>query len=302
MNYDLLRHKMVTEQLARRGIHDPRVLAAMDRVPREAFVPLPLRAHAYEDRALPIGFEQTISQPYTVAFMCQAARLAATDKVLEIGTGSGYGAAVLAELAREVHAVERIAELYETAMAAAARQLDTTVCKLHLDDGSLGPARGSAVRRDPVHGGCGTAASGVSRAAGRRRPAGDPDRSAEPSTDVPLHAARATSGTATSWAALGLCRWWLTRHASQLRQLATRCSFVFASLVKTHFLLQNSIDLQLEFCDPHWKTRANRGAAGAILSEYCDSPMDIAFELSHAASRLPPARTASARRRGTTST
>jgi protein-L-isoaspartate(D-aspartate) O-methyltransferase len=139
MNFDLLRHRMVTEQLARRGIHDPRVLAAMDRVPREAFVPLPLRAHAYEDRALPIGFEQTISQPYTVAFMCQVARLAATDKVLEIGTGSGYGAAVLAELVREVHAVERIAELYETAMAALAATGYDRV-KLHLNDGSLGLA------------------------------------------------------------------------------------------------------------------------------------------------------------------
>ena len=70
--------------------------------------------------ALPIGFEQTISQPYTVAFMCQAARLRATDKVLEIGAGSGYGAAVLAELVQEVHSIERIAELYETALTALA--------------------------------------------------------------------------------------------------------------------------------------------------------------------------------------
>src|SRR5450432_3251672 len=101
MNFSSLRHMMVTEQLARRGIHDPRVLAAMERVPREAFVPEPLRVHAYEDRALPIGFEQTISQPYTVAFMCQEARLRATDKVLEIGAGSGYGSALLAELAQQ---------------------------------------------------------------------------------------------------------------------------------------------------------------------------------------------------------
>jgi hypothetical protein len=76
----------------------------------------------------------------------------------------------------------------------------------------------------------------------------------------------------------------------------------YASILKTHFLLQNSIELQLEFCGPHWKTRANRRAAGAKLSEYCDSPMDIAFELSHAASRLLSARTLIARRRGTTST
>jgi protein-L-isoaspartate(D-aspartate) O-methyltransferase len=128
---------MVTEQLARRDIHDPRVLAAMERVPREVFVPEPLRGLAYEDRALPIGFEQTISQPYTVAFMCQAARLRATDKVLEIGAGSGYGAAVLAELVCEVHAIERMGELYETARVA----LDGIGYKnvwLHLGDGSLG--------------------------------------------------------------------------------------------------------------------------------------------------------------------
>jgi protein-L-isoaspartate(D-aspartate) O-methyltransferase len=137
MNFSALRHKMVTEQLARRDIHDPRVLAAMERVPREAFVPEPLRAHAYEDRALPIGFEQTISQPYTVAFMCQEARLRASDKVLEIGAGSGYGAAVLAELAHEVHAIERIAELYETALAALFDHGYDNV-KLHLGDGSLG--------------------------------------------------------------------------------------------------------------------------------------------------------------------
>jgi protein-L-isoaspartate(D-aspartate) O-methyltransferase len=137
MNFASLRHKMVAEQLARRGIHDPRVLAAMGRVPREAFVPGPLRMLSYEDRALPIAFEQTISQPYTVAFMCQEARLRATDKVLEIGAGSGYGAAVLAELAREVRAIERIAELHEAAAGALAASGYHNV-KLHLGDGSLG--------------------------------------------------------------------------------------------------------------------------------------------------------------------
>jgi protein-L-isoaspartate(D-aspartate) O-methyltransferase len=137
MSYDLLRHRMVTDQLAHRDIHDPRVLGAMDRVPREAFVPAPLRVHAYEDCALPIGFEQTISQPYTVAFMCQEARLKATDKVLEIGAGSGYGAAVLAESVQEVHSIERIAELYETAMAVLSAYGYDSV-KLHLGDGSLG--------------------------------------------------------------------------------------------------------------------------------------------------------------------
>src|SRR5512134_1810514 len=98
MNFALARHIMVAEQIERRGIRDPRVLEAMEWVPREEFVPLELHDLAYEDRALPIGLDQTISQPYTVAYMCAAARLAATDKVLEIGTGSGYGAAVLSLL------------------------------------------------------------------------------------------------------------------------------------------------------------------------------------------------------------
>jgi protein-L-isoaspartate(D-aspartate) O-methyltransferase len=115
MNFDLARHKMVAEQLERRGISDPRVLEAMDWVPRHEFVPAELIDQAYEDRALPIGLEQTISQPYTVAYMCQEAHIQAHDKVLEIGTGSGYGAAVLSLLAREVHSIERIAELHRAA-------------------------------------------------------------------------------------------------------------------------------------------------------------------------------------------
>src|SRR5262245_60212925 len=112
MNYALQRHNMVLGQLERRDIYDPRVLEAMDWVPREEFVPPELLDQAYEDRALPIGLEQTISQPYTVAFMCQEARIAAGDKVLEIGTGSGYGAAVLSLLAREVHTIERLDSLF----------------------------------------------------------------------------------------------------------------------------------------------------------------------------------------------
>ena len=115
MNFELARHNMVVHQLERRGIHDPRVLEAMEWVPREEFVPPELLDLAYDDRALPIGLEQTISQPYTVAFMCQEARIAASDKVLEIGTGSAYGAAVLSLLAREVHSIERIEELFNVA-------------------------------------------------------------------------------------------------------------------------------------------------------------------------------------------
>ena len=136
MNFDLLRHKMVTEQLVRRGIHNPRVLEAMGRVPREKFVPPTLLHKAYDDCALPIAFEQTISQPFTVAFMCQEARLQETDTVLEIGTGSGYGAAVLAHLAQAVHTVERIPDLYQLA-GDRLRVLGYHNVRLHLGDGSL---------------------------------------------------------------------------------------------------------------------------------------------------------------------
>lgn len=106
---------MVETQLQPRGIHDPRVLEALRRVPREEFVPPDLRGLAYEDGALAIGLGQTISQPFTVAFMCQAAALRGSDRVLEVGTGSGYGAAVLSHLAHEVYSVETIPSLAETA-------------------------------------------------------------------------------------------------------------------------------------------------------------------------------------------
>ncbi len=140
MNLDLARHNMVVEQLERRGIRDPRVLEAMNWVPRHEFVPAELLDLAYDDRALPIAQEQTISQPYTVAFMCQEARLAAGDKALEIGTGSGYGAAVLSLLAREVHTIERLKELYQTARGRLAR-LGYKNVRCYLDDGTLGLPR-----------------------------------------------------------------------------------------------------------------------------------------------------------------
>lgn len=107
----------VDRQLRRRGIGDERVLDAMRRVPRELFVPLEERVHAYDDSALPIGFGQTISQPYVVALACSALRLRGDERVLDVGTGSGYQAAVLAELAASVVGVERLPEL-----AAAARR------------------------------------------------------------------------------------------------------------------------------------------------------------------------------------
>jgi protein-L-isoaspartate(D-aspartate) O-methyltransferase len=140
MNFDLARHNMVVEQLERRGIEDPRVLEAMEWVPRHEFVPADVLDLAYDDRALPIGLEQTISQPYTVAFMCEAARIAAGDKVLEIGTGSGYGAAVLSLLADEVHTVERIEPLFHVARERLAR-LGYENVQCHLDDGTLGLSR-----------------------------------------------------------------------------------------------------------------------------------------------------------------
>lgn len=137
MNFDLARHNMVVQQLERRGIRDPRVLEAMEWVPREEFVPPELVDQAYEDRALPIGLEQTISQPYTVAFMCQEARVGPDDKVLEIGTGSGCGAAVLSLLAREVHTIERIAELFLAARERLTR-LGYKNVEVYLNDGTQG--------------------------------------------------------------------------------------------------------------------------------------------------------------------
>lgn len=110
---------MVSEQLQRRGIDNPRVLAAMRQVPRHVFVSAAQVPHAYEDRPLEIGQGQTISQPFTVAFMAQALQLQGPEKVLEIGTGSGYGAAVLAQLAAQVYTVERLPDL----AAAAQRRL-----------------------------------------------------------------------------------------------------------------------------------------------------------------------------------
>jgi protein-L-isoaspartate(D-aspartate) O-methyltransferase len=106
-----LRADMVERQLRRRGISDERVLEAMGTVPRERFVPEPYLRRSYADSALPIGHDQTISQPWIVAAICQALQLGGGERVLEVGTGSGYSAAVLALLAREVLTIERVPEL-----------------------------------------------------------------------------------------------------------------------------------------------------------------------------------------------
>ena len=110
-----MRERMVEEQMAARDITDPRVLAAMRKVPRHLFVPADQQPLAYEDHPLPIGKDQTISQPYIVAYMSQALELKPTHKVLEIGTGSGYQAAVLGELAAKVYTIEIVKELADRA-------------------------------------------------------------------------------------------------------------------------------------------------------------------------------------------
>jgi protein-L-isoaspartate(D-aspartate) O-methyltransferase len=110
-----LRERMVRDQLRTREIDDPRVLAAMLKVPRHEFVPNNIRQSAYDDSALPLDMGQTISQPYIVAFMTQALGLGGTERVLEIGTGSGYQAAVLAEITSEVYTIEILPQLQERA-------------------------------------------------------------------------------------------------------------------------------------------------------------------------------------------
>jgi protein-L-isoaspartate(D-aspartate) O-methyltransferase len=128
--------------LARRGIGDERVLKAIAAVPRELFVPDELRRQAYADRALPIGSGQTISQPYMVATIAEALELEGDERVLDVGTGSGYQAAVLAELAAEVVSIERVPELAEEARETLARAGYANV-EIRVGDGTLGvPERG----------------------------------------------------------------------------------------------------------------------------------------------------------------
>ena len=138
------RERMVADQLAARGIRDKRVLAAMRKVPRERFVDESMRDRAYEDSPLPIGYGQTISQPYMVARMCELAELRGDEAVLEIGAGSGYQTAVLAQLARQVYAVELQARARRAGGAAARgarlRQRRASAC-------STAPSAGASARR-----------------------------------------------------------------------------------------------------------------------------------------------------------
>jgi len=131
------RERMAREQIEARGVDDPAVLAAMRRVPRHLFVEEALYPQAYEDHPLPIGYGQTISQPYVVAWMSQLLEVSPGMRVLEIGTGSGYQAAVLAELGALVYTVERVEPLFEQArQRLAGLGYDAVRCKL--DDGTLG--------------------------------------------------------------------------------------------------------------------------------------------------------------------
>ena len=118
INFDKERSRMVEEQIAFRGVRNPRVLAVMGKVPRHEFMPEALRVQAYGDHAMPIGEGQTISQPYIVALMTELLDLQGNERVLEIGTGSGYQAAVLAELCQKVFTVERVKKLADRARAA----------------------------------------------------------------------------------------------------------------------------------------------------------------------------------------
>ena len=136
-HFATLRRKMVEVQLRARGIRDERVLSAMERVPREMFVSEEYWPQAYEDHPLPIAAGQTVSQPYIVAFTLEALSLDGTKKVLEIGTGSGYQTALLAELARQVYSVERIESLAASAERTLWR-LGYRNVTLTVGDGSLG--------------------------------------------------------------------------------------------------------------------------------------------------------------------
>jgi len=136
-NYEQARRNMVEYQIKARGIKDKRVLSAMLKVPRHLFVPEEMRDLAYRDEPLPIGYSQTISQPYIVAYMTEALKLRPEDKVLEIGTGSGYQTAILAELVREVYTIEIIPELSQRAEETL-KNLGYTNIEFLIGDGSKG--------------------------------------------------------------------------------------------------------------------------------------------------------------------
>jgi protein-L-isoaspartate(D-aspartate) O-methyltransferase len=145
-DWDRSRDQMVDSQISGRGVTDERVLEAMRTVPRHLFVPEAHRAAAYEDRPLPIGFDQTISQPFIVAYMTELLAPKPTDRVLEIGSGSGYQAAVLAGLVREIYTIEVVQALAERARETLAG-LGYTNVHVRSGDGYAGWPDGAAARR-----------------------------------------------------------------------------------------------------------------------------------------------------------
>ena len=136
-NFTRLRHEMVERQILARDVRDPAVIDAMREVPREEFVPEQLKRFAYEDSPLPIGQGQTISQPYMVAFMVEALRLAPGGRVLEIGTGSGYAAAILSRIASDVFTIEIVEELAKSA-GPRLRKLGYNNIQVKQGDGTMG--------------------------------------------------------------------------------------------------------------------------------------------------------------------
>jgi len=137
MDYENLRKKMVQEQIIRRGIKDKRLIEVLYKLERHRFVPQNSRDSAYGDFPIPIGEGQTISQPYMVALMTECLSLKGDEKVLEVGTGSGYQTAILAELAKEVYSIERIESL-KTKAEKILNELGYTNIKIKLGDGTLG--------------------------------------------------------------------------------------------------------------------------------------------------------------------
>ena len=131
------RNQMVKTQIVRRGLNNPRLLTAFRTVPRHMFVPVEYRYAAYDDNPLPIGYSQTISQPYIVALMTDLLKLKGGERVLEVGTGSGYQAAILSILADEVHTIEFIPEL-ATQADKTLKELGMDNVHVHIGDGSLG--------------------------------------------------------------------------------------------------------------------------------------------------------------------
>ncbi len=136
-DYELQCERMIAEQIVRRGLNEPRLLAALEATPRHLFVPQEYRYAAYEDGPLLIGYGQTISQPYIVALMTDLLQLRGDERVLEVGTGSGYQAAILGMMAGEVHTIEYVPELAASA-GKLLKELGVDNVHLHVGDGSLG--------------------------------------------------------------------------------------------------------------------------------------------------------------------